>query len=287
MKRIDTARRRLARLATLTAGGTLVGGCTMIAAPIPTLQPTSAERGAAGVALDNVLRAHGGRERWRSVSTIEASLDCGGFALLSRFQPSALRRLRARVSPHARAVELRDFTQAGWTGRWSPGRVALHDASDRLVDERSASRRQFVEHADRVTWDTLDVLYFAGYALWNYLSFPFLLEQPGVTVSMPGSGVPGSGRRLLADFGDGFPTHSSRQLFHFDDDWRLIRHDYTADVIGDWATAANLPLRSEEVGGLRLYTRRKVYPRMGSGHTVWPLPLLIWIELDDLAVRTG
>ncbi len=64
----------------------------------------------------------------------------------------------------------------------------------------------------------------------------------------------------------------------------LLRHDYTADVIGGWATAANRRLASEVVDGLRFYTRRLVTPRFGD-HPVLPGPTLVWIELDDIRVR--
>ena len=64
----------------------------------------------------------------------------------------------------------------------------------------------------------------------------------------------------------------------------LLRHDYTADVIGGWATAANRCLASAVVDGLRFYTRRLVTPRFGD-HVVLPGPTLVWIELDDIRVH--
>ena len=69
----------------------------------------------------------------------------------------------------------------------------------------------------------------------------------------------------------------------------LARHDYTADVIGQWANAANLCLASEVVDGLRFYTRRRVFPRFGT-QNVLPFPTLVWIVIDDLRVvsaKTG
>ena len=66
----------------------------------------------------------------------------------------------------------------------------------------------------------------------------------------------------------------------------LRRHDYTADVIGGWATAANRCLASEVVDDLRFYTRRLVTPRFGD-HLVLPGPTLVWIELDDTGARAG
>lgn len=234
--------------------------------------------------LAEVLEAHGGRDRWQSVKVIEASLSSGGFAFATHCQPSALRGLQVSIEPHEQRVAFRHFGGPGWSGVWSPSYVALHDAEARMVCERHAPRDQFRRFVKNVVWDKLDILYFAGYALWNYLSFPFLLAGPGVAVSLTEARDARSGPQLAASFPPSIATHSPRQVFHFDQRRHLVRHDYTADVIGGWATAANCILASEEVGGLRFYTRRKVYPRMGPRQTVLPLPLLVWIEIDDIAV---
>jgi len=235
--------------------------------------------------LEEVIAAHGGRERWRSVTAIEFSLQSAGFAFASHGQPSALRGLKVRVLPHQRIVQLRDYCRPGWSGEWSPHYVAMRNRDGALVSERHEPRTEFRGIVKNLVWDKLDILYFAGYALWNYLSFPFVLAEPGVKLAAPGSVDPGSSLRLAVEFPASLPTHSARQLFHFDEKRLLTRHDYTADVIGKWATAANCILASEVVDGLRFYTRRKVYPRMGARQTVWPFPLLVWIEIDDLAVH--
>ncbi|MEZ5839349.1 MAG: hypothetical protein R3D02_02585 [Hyphomicrobiales bacterium] len=235
--------------------------------------------------IDRIIAAHGGLERWRSLAAIEASFSSGGLAFASHFQPNALKGLRLTVFPHERRVELFGFSGAGRIGQWSPDRVAIVEADGHVLAERHQPRASFDRPIKNLVWDKLDILYFAGYALWNYLSFPFFLREPGITLALPDDGTAGSGTRLVADFSADIASHSPRQVFHFDGQDRLLRHDYTADVIGGWATAANLALASETVEGLRFYTRRKVYPRMGPRQTVLVGPLLVWIEIDDLAVR--
>jgi hypothetical protein len=231
--------------------------------------------------FEKIIDAHGGRERWRNVEVIEASLSSGGFAFAAHGQGSALRNLKAAVHPHARRVVLRDFYRPGWSGVWTPTHVQIRDASETPVMQRDDPRPQFARLVKNVHWDKLDILYFAGYALWNYLSFPFVLELPGVTLSEPEAKQGGDARRLVATFDASVPTHSAVQTFHFDAAHHLTRHDYTADVIGRWATAANCCLASQQVGGLTFYTRRKVFPCM-RGRFVLPAPTLVWIEIDDL-----
>lgn len=224
---------------------------------------------------ERVVEAHGGRAHWRALDNIEARLDSAGLAFTLHMQPSALRNLRIKIRPHAREVLLEDFCRPGWRGVWTPDQTRLFDAEGRLVDQRDLPRASFSKPIKMLRWDRLDILYFAGYALWNYLSFPFLLEEPGVGLVEQGPD------RLVARFDASVPTHSPEQVFHIDPEGFLLRHDYTADVIGPWASAANLCLDAQTVDGMRFYTRRRVYPRFGTG-VYMPFPTLVRIDLDSI-----
>lgn len=233
--------------------------------------------------IDEVIEAHGGRQRWQATERIEAAFSSGGLAFALHMQGQALQGLRLVLHPHDRCVELHDFGQPGGCGIWTPAHVRMTDAGGALVAERHNPRDSFKRLDRQVRWDKLDILYFAGYALWNYLGFPWILEAPGVTlVESRRDKATGAGR-LVARFDASFPTHSPLQTFHVDHARRLTRHDYTADVIGRWAAAANFCVASAEAGGLSFYSRRRVFPRLGA-NTVLPVPTLVWIEIDDLRV---
>lgn len=237
--------------------------------------------------LDRVIDAHGGAALWQRCRTIEAWLSSGGLAFASRFQRAALLDRKIRLDPHARRLTVEPYPEPGFIGTWTPDRVQVRKLSGEMMRERSDPRRAFASLAKQVRWDALDMHYFAGYALWNYLSFPFLLAEPGVEVRhAPGSAETISGCLTLhAAFSEEFPTHSREQRFHIDRETLLLRrHDYVANVIGRWASAANLCLASENVTGLRLYTRRRVYPRIGANFVV-PFPTLVWIELTDVSAE--
>ncbi len=230
--------------------------------------------------FEHVIAAHGGRDRWNALESIEARFDSSGLAFSAHMQPTALRNLRIAVRPHARQVVLGDFHRPGWRGVWTPERVQVFDAEGRLVEQRDQPRASFSRPIKLLRWDRLDILYFAGYALWNYLGFPFILEEPGVRLNENGTD------RLVARFDASVPTHSPIQEFHIDAAGHLLRHDYTADVIGRWARAANLCLASEVVDGLRFYTRRRVYPRIGTSGPI-PFPTLVRIDIDDIGLTWG
>lgn len=237
--------------------------------------------------LEETLAAHGGRQRWQSVNVINAAFSSGGLAFTSHMQPFSLKGLQLSLQPHARQVTLIDYGRKGWRGTWTPSHVQIVDDQGALIAQRHHPRANFSRFGKQWHWDKLDLLYFAGYALWNYLSFPFLLATADVTTeeTMDSTGAPAALRQLTARFSDAVPTHSSIQTFHIGPDGLLVRHDYTADVIGHWATAANFCLASQQVSGLRFYTRRRVVPRLG-GKIVLPGPTLVWIEIDDLSVHT-
>ena len=234
--------------------------------------------------IDDIMEAHGGRTRWRKLEVIVASLSSGGFALTSKLQPFAFRNLKISVNPHERRVVFKNFCHEGRRGIWTPTHVQIRDENDTLVWERQDPRAQFGSLAKRLHWDKLDILYFAGYALWNYLSFPFILDLVGVSVTQQPPLNDRSSNRLVATLDPCIPTHSSTQSFHINTKRQLVQHDYTAEVLGSWAHAANCCLASEQVGGFRFYTRRAVYPLMGQ-QTVLPFPTLVWIKLDDVNVR--
>jgi hypothetical protein len=52
----------------------------------------------------------------------------------------------------------------------------------------------------------------------------------------------------------------------------LYRHDYTAEIVGRWATGAHFSYDYREVSGLPIATRREVYVRVSG--LVTPLPVL-------------
>jgi len=244
--------------------------------------PQASDNGATSSGLlACTVEAHGGAGAWSQVSSIETSLSSWGLAFTSHMRPKDLLALQVAVFPHSRRVKFLGYGGLHRTGLWSPGRVELRGEGGALLAGRDNPRTQFAQLTKTVHWDLLDLLYFAGYAVWNYICFPFVLLEPGVTVTEEPNAD--GGGWLTAAFPEDFPTHSRRQRFQISADGRLLRHDYTADVIGRWATAANFCLESAVSGPFRFYTRRKVVPKLGR--YVLPGPVLVWIKIGSVAVR--
>jgi hypothetical protein len=222
--------------------------------------------------LGEAVAAHGGAERFDTIEEVHVSLRCGGVALPSRGQPGALSRLEARVRTREPHVRFLDWPRPGETGTFHGWRAWIEGQGAR-ARIRSGRHR-------RLRWDSLDVLHFAGYALWNYVTAPFLFARPGFeTRELPG-------RRLEVLFPREVPTHSRRQVLHLDAEGRIARLDYTAEVFGRWARGAHLCLRYETHSGLVVPVRRRVVPR-GPGERPLPGPTVVSIAFDRFVAVAG
>jgi hypothetical protein len=235
--------------------------------------------------LEHAIAGHGGRELWDSLQEVNLRLSAGGLAFSSKLQGAAVRGVNARVSTRSQHVVFSPYPRDGQRGLLRPdGSVRIETDAGEVVRERADARGAFAGLRHRFWWDSLDMLYFGTYALWTYVCSPFVFAGPGyeVTEIEPWSEHGERWRRLAVTFPPGIQTHSREQVFHVDDAGLIRRHDYTADPIGAWAKVAHYLLDYEDFAGLRVPTRRRVYPRRGDGRSR-PWPRLVWIEVGDVS----
>jgi hypothetical protein len=231
--------------------------------------------------LSTIFDAHGGLDYWRSLSSIDVEISAWGFLFTAkRINPQ--RHAHLTISTREPKVVLHDYPADGQSAVLQGGRrVEIRNAAGSVVDARDNPREAF-SSGRLLHWDTIDFAYFSGYAMWNYMTLPFLLAEPGVTVTV--SDRQATGTRLQVTYPDGIPTHSPTQELYFDQSGRLLRHDYTAEVVGSWAKAAHLCRDYRQFGGLWLPTTRRVYPR-GPLRRPLPLPTLVAIDIHDAQPR--
>jgi hypothetical protein len=213
--------------------------------------------------LDEALAAHGGADALDHVRALEIEIRAGGLAFEAHGVPADMA-LRARIDPREPKVEFTDFLRVGRPATFAPDRVTVGDAERRDPRRRLGSLHPI--------WDHLDLAYFTGYALWNYVTTPWLLTRARTT-ELPG-------RRLRAEFPPEIPTHSRVQTFHFDALGLLTRVDYTAYVFGAWARAAHVCSEHRRFGPIVAPTVRRVTPRI-AGRVV-PEPTLVHLHVVSL-----
>lgn len=223
-----------------------------------------------------VLAAYGGPERWRESNAVEATLSAGG--LLFRWKRRrGYPRLEITASVHEPQIRMRHFEQPQLVGILEGHDVRVEDESGRTIEARPNARDPFPYGRRLLYWDRLDMVYFLGYALWNYLTLPALLLREDVAWRQTSDTV------LEARFPREIPTHCPVARFHFHPDSALLHeYDYTAEPFGGWAVAAHMITEHDASDGVTFTSKRRVKPRYpGKKGGPMPFPLLIWADVHE------
>jgi hypothetical protein len=220
------------------------------------------------------LARYGGEDRWRRATAVESELSAWGWAFRLRGR-SPMRGIRARADLRRPEIRLTPFGRSDRVAVLEGHDVRIEDLDGAILKRRANARSHFPSLRRRLYWDDLDQAYFAGYALWNYLTLPALLMSREIewTELSPG--------RVEGIFPPHIPTHSRIQRFEFDLETSLLRqHDYTAEILGRNAFAAHRVLEHADNVGTPYPSRRRVTPRSRDG-TPRRGPTLVAIEVHD------
>jgi hypothetical protein len=245
-----------------------------------------AMEGSATELIEQAIAAHGGRELWEGAAEISARLSSGGLAFASKLQGAAVRDVEARVSTRGQHVTFAPYPGPGRRGVFEQdGSVRIETDGGEVLLRRERAREAFADLRHKLWWDRLDILYFGTYAMWTYMSAPFVFarEDYGARELDPWEEDGSRWRRLAVTFPPGVHTHSREQVFYLDEDGLIRRHDYTAEPIGGWAKAAHYCFDHQSFDGLTVPTRRLVYPRRADNRPR-SRPRLVWIEISDVKV---
>lgn len=212
--------------------------------------------------LNEVLEAHGGIARWQGFEQVTATIVTGGalWAMKGLIQDAAPRTMTVALKKEQASVS--PFGKPEWRTRFEPGRVAIETNEGELVQELQDPRRSFAGHSMNSPWNPLQRAYFNGYAMWTYLTTPFLATLPGFDAEEIDPWREGveTWRGLRVRFPDSVESHSSFQDFYFGDDGLLRRHDYHVDVAGGFA-AAQYVYDHITADGITLPSRRLAFQR--------------------------
>jgi hypothetical protein len=214
--------------------------------------------------LDVVLDAHGGLERWQRLKQISAHVRIDGTLWHAKGYGDALIdehvTLDPHPHPHRQRISYTPFIEPDRRSRFEPERVAVETLDGRVVAERTDPRAAFAGFQLSTSWDGLHLACFTGYAMWNYLTAPFLLTWPGVVANEiePWEENGENWRRLKVTFPPDIATDSPDQVFYYGPDGLMRRHDYMAEVVhGDAATPAHYTDEHRSFYWLVFPTRRR------------------------------
>jgi hypothetical protein len=221
-----------------------------------------------------MLDAYGGERRWRSARAVEAELTIGG--LLFRWKRRGEGKwpdVRVRVETAEPRTRFDPIDRDGNVAVLDGHSIRVERPDGSLLAQREDGRPK-PYGANLLAWDVLDIGYFFGYAMWNYLALPSLLLRDDIEWRET------SADTLEASFAPHLPTHCAVQQFHLDPaTGRLRQHDYTAEPFGRWAKAAHLVAQHRDFDGLTAPSKRRVKPRDPVKGGPLPFPLLIWADV--------
>lgn len=138
------------------------------------------------------------------------------------------------VQVHEERVTVDRFGGPNRRLRFLPNRLTLESFEGDLIEARDNPRDAFREHNADSPWDALHLGYFSSYALWTYLTLPFLYTSPGFVVEeiAPWREAGEEWRQLKATFPANVASHAREQVTYFGCDGLMRRHDYVVEVLG-------------------------------------------------------
>jgi hypothetical protein len=208
-----------------------------------------------------VLTAHGGVDKWNELESIDVIWNFSGWLLSVKGYPEHYQPTITINTKKQHSV-IRNLG-GGPDDKFifTPGRTWIEGRNDSISMNSENPRASFAGHTRTTPWDDLQLTYFVGYALWNYLATPFCFSWPGFeTREVKEHQERGETWRVLeVTYPDTFATHTKVQKFYYNDAFMLQRLDYVTDVAG--GVVAHYCFDHTNIGGLVFPMTRRVVRR--------------------------
>ena len=231
--------------------------------------------------LKFAIEAHGGLERWHRFNVVRANVSITGALWELKRQPDVLKNVRV-VAQLRRQHLVTHLCGKDLRAIFTPGQVSIESESGVMKETRVDPVESFRGQTLYTPWDLLHVAYFSSYALWSYLTIPFLYTYPGfVSEEIPPWEEDNEEWRVLkATFPDTIARHTRRQVSYFGPDGLLRRHEYTVDVLGN-APGLNYASDYRATNGIMVPHKRRVFAYDSEKRKVGE-PLLVAIDIHEI-----
>ncbi|MCJ1388170.1 hypothetical protein MMC18_001015 [Xylographa bjoerkii] len=213
--------------------------------------------------IEFILSAHGGLARWSKVRHMEVTLTLSGLLLDLKGHPGHFTTtiLIDVITPRA---TIQGLSRISPDDRWiyTPSKCWVERSDGKILSFLDNPRESFAGMTRESKLSHLQLCYFVGYAMWNYLVFPWVLARPefGVTELAAHEEMGEKWRVLEVTWPEAVPAHNRVQQFYFgEEDGLLRRFDYFADVFQ--SAASHYVLDHREFGGVVVPTLRRVVRR--------------------------
>ena len=235
--------------------------------------------------IDEILRAHGGLDRWRQFERVEARLAQGGALWGLKGKAGVLDETAVTVATDRQWASHSPFGTIATRSEFTGARIALLDGAGRIIDASDHPRTSFAGHSLETPWDDLQLAFFAGCAMWTYLNTPFLLAWDGVRVEDAGQWEEQgeTWRKINVHYPESLEVFSKAQSIYTGPDGLVRRLDYDVEIAGN-TPGAHYVDKYVDVSGIQIPTRRRIFPRLPDGRSLGE-PLVVSIELSDISLR--
>jgi len=209
-----------------------------------------------------VISAHGG-SAWSGTTALSASVKIGGPFWEFKGQRELFGREIVSLSTHRERISLTNGDGRRFEFDNGENVVRLLDAEGQILDHLPSPRESFEGYSTASTWSRLQAAYFISYALWHYLTEPFLFDYPGVEAEEiePWDEGGETWRRLQVRYPTSIATHSHLETYYFGADFLQRRMDYSP-AINHGADIAHYTHEYRRFGAFLFPTQRRVYPRL-------------------------
>jgi hypothetical protein len=216
-----------------------------------------------------VIDAHGGQDRWQSISRFRAEGSIAGAIWSMKGQAGVLDAVVLEGETRDQRLKISPFPQRGRYLTWEPSRETIETDEGVILEERPNPADIFKGTTRAAPWDPMQAGYFAGEANWNYFVAPFVFERSDFATEEvePWHEDGEVWRSLLVTYPDNFVAHCRQQTYYFDDKGLLRRLDYSVDILGG-GPAVHYPSNYREFDGIMVPTTRRVYVRNPDGSPV-------------------
>lgn len=230
--------------------------------------------------IEQILEAHGGLARWKSHDRLSAHLSQGGILWPLKGHGGLLDEVDVKVDLKQMWTSHAPFGAPDRRTAVTPQRAVIETADGTVLESLDDPRASFAGFGLETQWSNLQLAYFVGYAMWNYLTLPFAFAEPGFAFEeLPAWEENGERwHRLRVTYPDTIATHSRVQTFYVGADFKLRRHDYDVDINGG-TPAVHYFSDYATVDGISLPTRHLIYVRNPDGsHSTDPLVVSIVVS---------
>jgi hypothetical protein len=228
--------------------------------------------------LDDAIEASGGFARWNPLQRFTLRLSIRGTLFSRAGRARQFKDLVAEGSTRTQSVRFTGLTRGEKSGTYQPDSVAIENLDGQVLRTWLNPSLQFLDHGNDPLADDLHLVFFCGISIWNYLTTPFLLARPDVTLEeLPAwKENDQAWRRLRARFPPEIVTSSPEQIFYFDADslQRRVDHDLLGTRVADYSWA------HRAFSGVIVPTLRRSFALRPDG-TAAAKPVLLDVEVLD------